>query len=102
MKPEELKKRRKDLKLTQGVLAEILGVNISTVQRWESGEIKPGDQMLDLAIRYLEQAESLGGLPGFLYQHVEVVTNMRKGIEAGSHLQTIKVPIASESERTTL
>ncbi len=31
---------RKKLKLTQGKLADLLDVNIRTVQKWESGETK--------------------------------------------------------------
>lgn len=32
-------KARKDLKLTQAAMARELGVNISTVWRWEKGEL---------------------------------------------------------------
>jgi transcriptional regulator with XRE-family HTH domain len=50
MTPEDLKQRRKALKMTQNQLAVALGVNISTLQRWESGEVSPDSRILELAI----------------------------------------------------
>jgi transcriptional regulator with XRE-family HTH domain len=38
--PDKLRKRRKALHLTQAELAEELGVDTRTVQKWETGEIK--------------------------------------------------------------
>lgn len=38
---EEIRRRRKLIKLTQIDLAHTLGVGISTVARWEKGEVEP-------------------------------------------------------------
>jgi transcriptional regulator with XRE-family HTH domain len=40
MQGEELKNIRKRLKLTQGQLAELVGVTPNTVARWERGEME--------------------------------------------------------------
>ena len=37
MEGKELKQKREDLELTQTELAEVLGVKMNTVYRWESG-----------------------------------------------------------------
>jgi transcriptional regulator with XRE-family HTH domain len=39
--PELLKARRNEMGLTQRELAEKLGKNFQTYQRWESGQFKP-------------------------------------------------------------
>jgi transcriptional regulator with XRE-family HTH domain len=54
--PEELKERRKALKLSQAALAEKLQVSANTIHRWESGEMWPpaNEAMLDLALAALE------------------------------------------------
>ena len=39
--PEQIKKLRADLSLTQQALAEKLGVSFATVNRWENGQTKP-------------------------------------------------------------
>ena len=39
MTPAELRKRRRDMLLTQRQLAECLGVTSNTVARWERGEV---------------------------------------------------------------
>jgi DNA-binding transcriptional regulator YiaG len=38
MNPDDLKKRRERLDLTQAALAEVLGVTGNTVARWETGQ----------------------------------------------------------------
>jgi transcriptional regulator with XRE-family HTH domain len=59
----DLRRRRKALGMTQSLLAATLGVSTSTIQRWESGEMKPdGERMLELAIRYLERGETKASL----------------------------------------
>lgn len=44
MNKEELKEIRKELKLTQGQLADKLGVIMRTVQKWEAGDSKVSKQ----------------------------------------------------------
>ncbi len=39
---ERIRARRKELKLTQAVLAKLVGVNRVTVTGWESGDYEPG------------------------------------------------------------
>ena len=39
--PQQIKKLRVDLELTQQALAEKLGVSFATVNRWENGQTKP-------------------------------------------------------------
>ena len=59
MLSDELKQTRQKLGMTQGQLAERLGVALNTVSRWENGTSKPeGEGMIRLALRQLEQ-ESL-------------------------------------------
>lgn len=53
MTPEELRERRKLLKLSQEELAKRLDVTRQSVYMWERGETKPPG-MLDLALRWLE------------------------------------------------
>jgi transcriptional regulator with XRE-family HTH domain len=55
-KRDRLAQRRKALGLTQEALAGLLGVERSTVVRWERGETKPA--RLSLSARYPE-AEAL-------------------------------------------
>lgn len=43
---ERIRARRKDLKLTQAVLAKLVGVNRVTVTGWESGDYEPGGSNL--------------------------------------------------------
>jgi DNA-binding transcriptional regulator YiaG len=52
MKPAELMKIRKRLQINQSRLASELGVQRSTVSRWESGETAI-PKVSELAIRYL-------------------------------------------------
>lgn len=53
MTADEVKERRQALGLTQKDLAAQLGVDVTTVARWERGEIKL-NPLLDLAMRHLE------------------------------------------------
>jgi len=55
MKPDELKKLRTKLGLTQAELASILDVKTNTVYRWEAG-ILPITRMVELAVRSLRPA----------------------------------------------
>ncbi len=54
MEPEELKRRRENLGMTQQQLADLLGVNQMTVSRWERDErgIPP---YLHLALQTIER-----------------------------------------------
>jgi len=50
MKPEEIKKLRKSLNMSQSKFALRLGVDVFTVRRWEYGRFKPSP----MALRNLE------------------------------------------------
>ena len=52
MKPEELKKIRRDLKLTQQELADTLEVERNTVARWETGTVVIS-KVVELAVKSL-------------------------------------------------
>ncbi len=41
MTPEEIKKIRDDLGVSQERLASLLGTTTTTVNRWENGKVKP-------------------------------------------------------------
>jgi transcriptional regulator with XRE-family HTH domain len=56
MKGAKLKERRKAIGLTQAQLAELLGVRMNTVARWENG-ILAVPLMVDLAMDGLEQKD---------------------------------------------
>lgn len=51
---ERIRARRKELKLTQSVLAKLIGVNRVTVTGWESGDYKPGGENLQALAGALE------------------------------------------------
>lgn len=64
MLPAEIKARRNELRLTQGELAEQLGVALNTVSRWELGTSAPeSGPMLDLALKYLEMTQQIANDP---------------------------------------
>lgn len=42
----EIKKRRKELKLSQSALAVLVGVSLTTIQLWERGVTTPSDENL--------------------------------------------------------
>lgn len=55
MLPEEIKRERLFLNLTQVELAEKLSVAPMTISRWETGSVKPdAPKMLQLALRQLQ------------------------------------------------
>ncbi len=54
MKGEELKEKREKLGLTQTELADILGVKMNTVYRWESG-ILSVPKSIELAMETVER-----------------------------------------------
>jgi transcriptional regulator with XRE-family HTH domain len=54
MKPEELKKWRSDNGYSQGELAEILGVAIQTISRWERGT-REITSFLHLALKAIQE-----------------------------------------------
>ena len=56
MTGSELKKRRKDLNLSQQKLSNLLDLSLSTVARWEQMESEeiPNSKMLELALNSLE------------------------------------------------
>lgn len=41
MTPEEIQKIRKDLGVSQEKFAQLLGTTVVSVNRWESGKVKP-------------------------------------------------------------
>ena len=51
---ERIRARRTELKLTQSVLAKLVGVNRVTVTGWESGDYKPGGENLQALAAALE------------------------------------------------
>lgn len=51
MKPEEIKELRTRLGLSQQSFAELIGVGIATVNRWEMGRARP----LKMALRNMEE-----------------------------------------------
>lgn len=53
MTPEELKRRRESLGLTQSLLARELDVDVITVSRWERG-VHPVPRYIELAIEAIE------------------------------------------------
>lgn len=60
MIPEELRERRKALRLSQRALAEALGVTQHTVSRWEEGKIKltaPRSLWLDVEMKRIEREQ---------------------------------------------
>ena len=62
MDAQEIRRRRHNLELTQGELAERLSVRLETVSRWERGKETPkAPAMLRLALDELErQAAAVG------------------------------------------
>ncbi len=54
MEGKELKEKREKLELTQTVLADILGVKMNTVYRWESG-ILSVPKSIELAMETVER-----------------------------------------------
>lgn len=52
-----IKQFRKKHKLSQRALAELLGVNIRSVQRWETGERNPSKQTLKM-LELLDKKDS--------------------------------------------
>lgn len=58
MTPEELRSRRKALRLSQVKLAEALGVTQHTISRWEEGKMKlsaPRSLWLDVEMKRVER-----------------------------------------------
>lgn len=41
MSPEEIKKIRESMFVTQEKFAQLLGTTVTTVNRWENGKVKP-------------------------------------------------------------
>lgn len=54
MTPEEVRHFRARLDLTQAALADALGIEVRTVQRWEAGATEPAG-FLALALAELER-----------------------------------------------
>jgi transcriptional regulator with XRE-family HTH domain len=53
MGPEDLRQRRKALKMTQNELAEKLGLSGNTVSRWEKGLVSSDTQSRNLALAFI-------------------------------------------------
>lgn len=51
---QTIKRLRKDKKITQEQLAELTGVSLMTVRRWEWGETSPNSNVLDRLAEVLE------------------------------------------------
>lgn len=64
--PLSLKDHRKRRKLTQGALAELIGVEQPTVQRWETGSRQPDLAQIGML------ADALGITPGDLFKMPEI------------------------------
>lgn len=62
MDRQELRRRRKHLRLTQAALGRLLGVTPRAVGKWEAGEA-PVSPAIDLATRYLIEHPDLARLP---------------------------------------
>lgn len=62
--PEQIKKLRADLELTQQALAKALGVSFATVNRWENGQTKPSQ----LSWNQLRQLASTLKEPAVVYR----------------------------------
>lgn len=70
----EIRSTRQRLKLTQGQLAEVFGVALNTVSRWENGTSKPeGEGIIRLALRQLENDA--------LFSNQELIAQMEEKIE---------------------
>ncbi|KMS59150.1 Cro/Cl family transcriptional regulator [Novosphingobium barchaimii LL02] len=65
----EFKALRKRSRLTQGQLAERVGVEQPTIQRWEAGKQKPNLEDLD------KLANALGVHPGELFRDQQLTTD---------------------------
>ena len=57
-KPEKLKARRKELKLTQKEIAERLGISFQAYSAWERGVKEPSEEK----VRQLEEYRAYGNL----------------------------------------
>jgi len=53
MRPIELRRKRKALKLTQAALAKLLGVSWRSVARWESDKGEP-PQLVDMVLQSMK------------------------------------------------
>lgn len=62
MEGNELKAKRENLGLTQTELADILGVKMNTVYRWESG-ILTVPKSIELAMETVERKHKKNGKP---------------------------------------
>ena len=61
MTPQDIKRVRKDLQVTQQALAEFLGVHVTTITRWERGRSIPdhATQMALAMARFLQEKRLL-------------------------------------------
>lgn len=72
-----IRQRRKDIGLTQGELAQIIGISHQQIQRYESGE-----NPLSMS-RVLEIANILNVKPDYFYENIQTTNENGKKIAAG-------------------
>ena len=80
MTPEELKRRRESLGMTQDELAERLGAPTDTLSGWERGDGRPeAGEMLELAMDQLELlcAMDLDPLIGRIEERMDWLKRLR-------------------------
>ena len=89
---QQLKKRRKSLKLSQTQLGEILGITYQQIQKYESGvnKVSP-DRLVDLS-------KALDAPLGYFFEGVESVSGY---VEAKPHDTTSQI-LVSEEKRDML
>ena len=84
---EKLRKARKDKKLSQSDLAELVGVHYRTIQNWEKGHRKPGNFQL-----LKKLADALSVPAEFLCSDVDILimtANEKGGARAAKDLEAL-------------
>ncbi|OCJ44103.1 S24 family peptidase [Serratia sp. 14-2641] len=86
---DRIRARRKELKLTQGVLAKLVGVNRVTVTGWESGDYKPGGENLQAL------AAALGCSTTWILDGSGDINNETPPHSATAHFGVKRIPLIS-------